>query len=75
MLSHCNHLSNVEYDCTGWLQQARDTSAARFAKTIVQESTRYVLNLLGVLKWCEVCVCACVHVFHKKRAVRDDVLL
>ncbi|KAL5255542.1 hypothetical protein ACHWQZ_G010943 [Mnemiopsis leidyi] len=40
VLSHCNHLSNVEYDCTGWLQQARDTSAARFAKTIVQESTR-----------------------------------
>ncbi|XP_063674663.1 unconventional myosin-XVIIIa-like isoform X2 [Bolinopsis microptera] len=40
VLSHCNHLINVEYDCTGWLQQARDTSAARFAKTIVQESTR-----------------------------------
>ena len=24
-----------------------------------------ILSVLGVLKWCEVCVCACVHVLHK----------
>ena len=40
ILSHCNHMVNVEYDCTGWLQAARDTTASRYAKTIVAESNR-----------------------------------
>lgn len=39
VMAHCNHSVNVEYDCAGWLTQARDTNAARYAKTIVTEST------------------------------------